>query len=505
MKFSILSLLCVSFLLLIFGCLEREELAVSSSSINNDEFIRSHSLDQSITANNKARVDTSLFNTSLLTLKVKSRLEKIQFQHAKSSNTLSPDETGYPVWGAITEIGDVSIIPTLRPNLNFSYEFLAVLVNDLQQYEFIYFNGLKSEEPANLIDALTFPILTEQSKEELYGLGSINITDLDIETGGGVSAGHDDPNDCIVLRFTLSRCISVSQEGVGELCCRCEDYETASLRCNGGGGGGGGGGGTNTNSNNGPNPGIASLVAYLDSMRNVAPDQITNNVDCAAEPCLCEVINQFSENPSNFENLSNEVSQLLQSIFDIPNYIDLTITTSDVEGITMDPTTIAQHGLGLTGTNFPISGFAYSEITFNSNYQLNCTQAHLAATLLHESIHAYIEVQRAALFPVDFNRMYPLYSSEFSIGDAHHVTMANQFIVALSQSLHNMFPDLTDEFVEALTWQGLERTDAYDDLIASKPTGFRERIEEINNIASCRGTDVFSPLELNAMGLESCF
>lgn len=97
-----------------------------------------------------------------------------------------------------------------------------------------------------------------------------------------------------------------------------------------------------------------------------------------------------------------------------------------------------------------------------------------------------------------------MFSPLFDINNAHHVTIADQYIVALSQSLSTMFPGLSDEFVEALTWQGLENTPAYDALVASKPSGFATRVEEINNMASCQGAPL-SPQELDALGLMSCF
>jgi hypothetical protein len=151
---------------------------------------------------------------------------------------------------------------------------------------------------------------------------------------------------------------------------------------------------------------------------------------------------------------------------------------------------------------FPIGGLGYSTIEFNSNYHLNCTKAHIAATLLHESMHAYIEVQKVALTPAGFAARYPIFSTGFDNNNSHHRVIADEYIDELSQSLHSMFPDLTDEFVEALTWQGLQGTPAYAALIASQPAGFEARLNQINRIASC-GIPSY-PHELESMGLEPC-
>lgn len=467
--------------------------------------------------NSKIKIDTSLFSTSQLKPKQKELVERVLSPHSKSLDNLNPEKTGDPVWGAIVEKGDISIIPTFRANADLSFEFIAIY-SDGQENEFRYFNTLDNEDASKLIEILTYSILTEESRQELYGSGSITITDLHIETGVD-NPQNNSASNCFFLTINTEYCVGVSQEGVGDLCCKCEESTTSTLICesigggggynpptsgnSGGGGGGGGGGSFNGNNNSSSNPSLERIIAYLDSMRNVAPDQIINNVDCAQEPCLCDVIDQFSVNPANFENLSNEVSQLLQTIFNIPNYQSIIITTSAVEGITIAPNIIATHAIA-TGGGFPISGMAYSQIIFNSDYQLSCTKAHLAATLLHESMHAYIDAQELVLSTAEFSSLYPLFSTGFDTNNSHHIVMANQYILALSQSLHNMFPDLSEEFVEALTWQGLEGTTAYNNLVALRPTGFRSRVEEINNIASCRG-DIFSPLELNALGLESCF
>lgn len=162
---------------------------------------------------------------------------------------------------------------------------------------------------------------------------------MDIVSGGEVSEnGGNNPStssgDCFTLTFYTEHCISVSQEGVGDLCCKCEEHQTSTVRCNGssgggssGGGGGGSGGGSSGGGSDGNNPNIDDVIEYLDSMRNEAPDEIVNNVDCVAEPCLCAVINSFSGNPDFVENLSNEVSQLLQEIFSLPNFQSIIITT----------------------------------------------------------------------------------------------------------------------------------------------------------------------------------
>lgn len=414
---------------------------------------------------------------------------------------------------------NISVIPVLRSDSDFAYEFLAVFLDDFQQLNFMHYSALDYPEPFKLINILNFPLLTKQSQKDLYGSGGINITGIAIVNGEVVSEGGGGQR-CFTLTFIYDECISVSQEGVGELCCNCEERERTSIRCegndiggslgSGGGFGGGGGGGSGGGSGGSALDDYMRRLSeqfkiYRDSMINLAPDQIVNNVDCSQDPCLCEVIDAFSENPDLFENLGNSVSQLLQEIFAIPNYQHITITTTAVEGTTMSPNVIATH-TPITGTGFPVSGMAYSEIIFNSNYGLNCTKVHLAATLLHESMHAYIEAQRLTLSATAFASMYPMYSTGFDSNSAHHITIADRYIRELSQSLRHMFPDprLTDEYIEALTWQGLERTPAYTALVASKPSGFAERIEAINNTASCRGLPL-TPHELDAQGLESCF
>ncbi|SEQ70792.1 hypothetical protein [Neolewinella agarilytica] len=517
-NFSITFLSFVLFFM--FSCIEKDSLIPNSDFSDTVEFINVNNLHQSVVANGRAVIDTSLFNISSLSPKLQDRLAGIKYQYTKSIDGLDPAKTGYPVWGGIMGNEAVSIIPTVRPNLNLSYEFLVVFENELEEQKIAYVSGVEQDDFVHLINILNYPILTEASREDLYGLGGTTILGIDIIDGGGVSEGgqpgNDPTHECYVATFISRDCLSVSQDGVGELCCKCETNVTTTRGCRviageGGGGvsggsdtGGGGIGGSNGTGGGGPNIGD-QVRRHLDSLRNEAPDQIINNVDCQQEPCLCEVINKYAENPNLFENLSNEVSQMIRSIFEIPNFQSITITTTAVEGTTLGSNEIARH-TPISAGNFPLAGIAHSEIIFNSNYQLNCTQVHLAATLLHESMNAYIDAQRLALTSTDFNRLYPLFSTGFNLNDSHHRTIADMYIGELSRSLRHMFPDpkLTDEFIEALTWQGLENTPAYSALVSLKPPGFEQRVQDINRIASCQGYP-HSPQELNAMGLVSCF
>lgn len=520
LKLSIVSISLCVLSLLMFGCVEKDDLARSTDALTNDALTNNYSLNKSITEYSKAEINTSLFDIEMLDPKLRKRVENIQLQHSKSLDDFDSETIGYPLWGATMGNEKVSVIPTLRSNMTLSYEFLVVLTNELEQQKFVYVNSLDNENPVRMINILTFPILTEQSQQDLFGLGGTTLIDLEIEGEGWVSENGTDPNDCFTLTFYTEHCISVHQDGVGDLCCRCEEHQTTTIRCNDSGGGVGVSGVNSgvsgvSSSGNGVNSGVSGVnssgngpntddfIRYLDSMINNAPDQIINNVDCEQNPCLCDVINRFSENPNNYENLSNEVSHLLQEIFSMPNYLHLTITTSDLAGTSPAPDVIATSSTGTNGS-FPISGMAYSEIIFNSNYQLSCTKAHLASTLLHESMHAYIHTQRAALSPADFAALYPMYSTGFDPNNSHHIAIANNYITALTQSLQNMFPNISPEAAEALTWEGLQSTPAYSALLASQPPGFEAGIGEIINTASCQGPPV-SPQELNALGLESCF
>ncbi|MFT4749914.1 MAG: hypothetical protein ACI819_000342 [Neolewinella sp.] len=505
-----------------FSCVEKDELSTDGAleTIFDQAVASSTTFTPSEPLMTKARVDSTLFNIELIEPKLRERVEGIRTKYSKSFD-LTPEETGYPVWGAIMGNEKLSVIPTVRPDLNLSYEFIVIQTDEYGQQSLTYFNALDHEDVLRVVNILTYPILTEESRKDIYKGGSITLFDIviDEDDEDDISA-NPLPYDCTTLTFVQEFCMAVSSPSLDiVLCCKCETEVTRTVVCSGGGGsgggtpgvstGGGGGGnsGNNTNNNGGNtnvDPNLDDFHAHLDSMRNEAPDQIVNNVDCAQDPCLCEVINSFSENPDLFENLSNEVSQLLQTIFNIPNYNNIIITTSAVEGFTMPAGVIAQHNFGNPSGSFPVLGMAYSEITFNSDYGMNCTQAHLASTLLHESMHAYIEVQRAVLTPTAFTALYPMYSTGFDQNSAHHTAIANNYIVALTQSLHNMYPGLTPEFLEALTWQGLERTPAYGALIAGKPLGFEARMQEITRIVSCQGAP-YSPQELNALGLESCF
>lgn len=227
-------------------------------------------------------------------------------------------------------------------------------------------------------------------------------------------------------------------------------------------------------------------------------DYVNNEVDCVQEPCLCAAINRFGRGgqlSSNLNNLSNEISMMIEETFDVQSLINLDITTSAQSGTTLGSDVLAAHNI--VNKNVAV-GALRGSITFNSNKNMSCTEAHLASTLIHEAMHAYIEYQDFKLSSKEFNQLYPLYDKD-NKNLSHHVAMANKFVGTMSRSLRSMYPKLSKEFADALSWEGLHKTAAYDLLSSDKKT----QIGEYLNKAKCIG-DPVHPAQLDDLGLKPC-
>lgn len=402
-------------------------------------------------------------------------------------NLLTTDKsfqaTGAPVWGATIFIGGDAIVPTLRNGMSFSSDFFFIKQNGSGYDEALHVDVLDLHNAIPLINALTQPLLT--SSPVSGNMGSVEIINVDVR-----DTIIQASKICTYVVTRTMECISVSSQDV-TLCCKCDVGESSGYICSevsdsggsggGGGGGGGGSGGVNPNGTGG-NANWTRWMVYLAT----TPDEINVEVDCSVDPCLCDVINEFVEsNGLQSDHLSNEVSALIYKIFGEFNHIDLDITTDNVAGATLSSNVIAETSYArvlIGGGDSPRQAFR-ATITFNTkDYSTTCSKVHMASTLIHEAMHAYVDYQRSFLTPERFVELYPIYSSDFDESNADHVLIVDHFIDEMVSSLRLMYPNISLEVARALTWGGLEGTSAYSGLSEAE----KRFTESINDIALCR-------------------
>jgi len=161
-----------------------------------------------------------------------------------------------------------------------------------------------------------------------------------------------------------------------------------------GGGGGGGGGGTST---------------------------ITNNI---VDKCLNSMVADIIKKDIKFN-----VNETLNSIFNTNKDFNLNFKDMPLSSNTDGVTDLISGNTQLGALNI--------EITLNSSTLPNASKEYIAATILHESLHAYFRYNNAIL---------------------DHQVMSTNYIGWFEKSMKNMFPNLSDYDNESLAWGGLYTT-----------------------------------------------
>lgn len=103
---------------------------------------------------------------------------------------------------------------------------------------------------------------------------------------------------------------------------------------------------------------------------------------------------------------------------------------------------------------------------FNCTVRLNpkmltsATKDFIAATIVHETVHAYINYKRQTLDPATFKQQFPIYA-EYIGNNAAHNEMAVNYVSIMAEMLMARNSRLTRSTAEALSWGGLQKTTAW--------------------------------------------
>jgi hypothetical protein len=206
----------------------------------------------------------------------------------------------------------------------------------------------------------------------------------------------------------------------------------------------GAGGGVNSTSTTNPNN-ADSIINKLDSF-----------------PCAQNVLRQMP-------NINNEVKNILQNIFGVNSEINITFRPNS--SLPADIAGLSSRASGSLANYQAI-------VDLNPKY-LTGSQDYIAATLIHESLHAYLDYQRKVLDTTTFKNLFPFYW-DFRGNEAQHNEMANNYINLMSNFLKNINANLPDNVANALAWGGLEKTAIW----STKDSTTIRNILNINYIAA---------------------
>ncbi|MFC6100886.1 hypothetical protein [Olivibacter domesticus] len=205
-----------------------------------------------------------------------------------------------------------------------------------------------------------------------------------------------------------------------------EPYNPPSYPVGGGGNGSGGGGGPIDS----PQEGDYENGDQTDSE---VTDEFSN-------PCFSAVLSRI-----NNGQLNNFISQVLTGMFGtselflvrfydepLPNYLD-----------------------GDTRAQRNPDGSYTIQIALNSDVLAGAAQEYIAATIMHEVVHAYMDV-----------RGNPLKDQNY----LQHMEMAAFYVSKMQHGLMETFPGITADPAEALAWGGLRESLSWQSMVGSSPT-----------------------------------
>jgi len=168
------------------------------------------------------------------------------------------------------------------------------------------------------------------------------------------------------------------------------------------------------------------------------PDTSTNSacvapaiIDSVKNPCLKAMVDSIMS-----KNIKGKIDSMIQGVFGGASTLNLTFTdqkpmlisTDDGEDI---PFYDANHNL------------LADSIHLNAAILATSSKEFIAATIMHEALHAYLD------------------SKGIAIGDMQHNTMATNYLTTMAHDLKSMFPGMTDQVAYSLAWGGLEGTPLY--------------------------------------------
>jgi hypothetical protein len=223
---------------------------------------------------------------------------------------------------------------------------------------------------------------------------------------------------------------------------------------------------------------------------------ITNNF-----PCIKKIVDSLTQ----YSNINALAQVALSTIFGVNEKIHLKFTVNPSWGKNDDDGDTKPDSAYVAGSDF------YATIRLNPWVLNNSTQEYIAATIIHEAVHAYIDFKSyqyltGVIDSTAFKTLFPLYWPPkvlyrannlyyYSLGNLpQHQAMAANLIAIMTDPLKALYPNpgipvaLRDSIYNGISWGGLQETNVY------KARSDTFSIKAINTMA--RDTAVHAPFTL---------
>jgi len=161
------------------------------------------------------------------------------------------------------------------------------------------------------------------------------------------------------------------------------------------------------------------------------------------------------------DHLENYTSNIANSFFGTSDSFNMNFL--DVKSL---PDTID----GVTDCAGNIPHIFTADIKLNANTLSTASKEYIAATIMHEVIHAYLT----------------LYGTNGSLNQ--HTDMATNYLSIMAIDLKLLYPGITEEDATALSWGGLGETQLWKDLVRDHPDQANKIVDINNQYKNATGT-----------------
>jgi hypothetical protein len=194
-------------------------------------------------------------------------------------------------------------------------------------------------------------------------------------------------------------------------------------------------------STNPTSPITAGTIVLNSPSTPAANKKINNNF---TDPCLKSILSSFTSNVQDFVTNAQSDENIYQPMsFSFFGITSLLLDNENGRLVSMDTDA---DGLN---PNF--------NLAINQNVMPNASQEYILRTYMHEALHGVLLSKGIA-----WNSFI------------HHAEIANSYRSLLSYSLRNAFPNLSRSDADALAWEGLAGTPAYEALSNSEKARIRD-------------------------------
>jgi hypothetical protein len=169
-------------------------------------------------------------------------------------------------------------------------------------------------------------------------------------------------------------------------------------------------------------------------------------------------------------NINNKTKEILQNIFGVNDEVNISFKSS---------TQLPLNTSGTASAGGPLSNFK-AIVRIDENVLIGASNDYIAATMIHEALHAYFIYQRQALDTLTFATKFPNYwGAKNVVGQAAHYEMAANYVQMMTDVLIAYNPNILPNVAKALAWGGLQNTTAW-----KQPGLDTTSIKNLNAIAS---------------------